>query len=290
MRTSEEVTVDAWGLTLAARWWPGEGMPVLALHGWLDNANSFAPLAEHLPNPVLAMDFAGHGLSAHRPQASVTHYIDHVRDVLAVADACGWERFILLGHSMGAGVACLFAGAFPERVGRLVLIEGLGPPSTPPEKSAATLRKAVDEMAGLAAKRKPVYEHVEQAVRARMTGFGGLDEQCARLLCERGLEAVKGGWTWRSDPRLRLASSLRLTEEQVEGFLRAVQAPALLVLGSEGLGGNGMFDHRRAWMPDLQVEQLPGRHHLHMEKPEAVAELINPFCRSRKAARCVEAP
>ena len=85
------------------------------------------------------------------------------------------------------------------------------------------------------------------------------------------------GWTWRSDARLRIASASRMTESQVEGFLRAIKAPTLLVVGEQGMGGNGMFDHRTHWIASLQVVRLPGRHHLHMESPQPVANSINTF-------------
>ena len=65
--------------------------------------------------------------------------------------------------------------------------------------------------------------------------------------------------------------------EQVEGFIRAIQAPVCLILGEQGMGGNGMFDHRLGWLQDATVVRLPGRHHLHMEQPKAVAEAINAF-------------
>jgi len=290
-RASKEMRFPAWGQTIAARLWPSEGaddgavadLPVIALHGWLDNANSFAPLAARLKNPILAIDAAGHGYSDHRPEQAATHYIDHVRDVIAVADAQGWDKFILLGHSMGAGVACLLAATFPERVQRLLLIEGLGPPSTAEDKVAESLRKAIDGMAALASKRKPVYPSPDAATEARMGGFGGLDKASAALLCERGLGEVSGGWTWRTDARLRLPSSLRLSEAQIEGFIRAIVAPTLLILGEQGMGGSGLFDHRVAWVNAVTVKRLSGRHHLHMENASAVAEVIASFLREEIA-------
>lgn len=277
MRNSEEKRFNAWGLSLAARYWPGEGTPIVAVHGWLDNANSFEPLAQHFSNPFLAIDVAGHGLSEHRPADVATHYIDHVRDVFAIVDAQGWDQFILLGHSMGAGLACMFAATFPERVQRLVLIEGLGPPSTNPEKAPETLRKAIGDMQQLREKKKPVYREKSAAITARMSGFGGLDEASSECLCERGLQVVDGGWTWRADSRLRLTSSMRLTEAQIGGFLRAIKAPALLVLGEQGMGGTGMFDDRVNWIETLRVERLEGRHHLHMENAESVFQAISAF-------------
>jgi pimeloyl-ACP methyl ester carboxylesterase len=88
---------------------------------------------------------------------------------------------------------------------------------------------------------------------------------------------VDGGWTWRTDARLRITSSLRLTDDQVKGFVGRITAPTLLVLGNEGLGGDGRFDHRIEWLRDVRVTRLPGRHHLHMDDPLPVADAIKAF-------------
>src|SRR5690606_2312769 len=103
---------------------PRDGRPVLALHGWLDNAATFVPLAPLLPElRIYALDLPGHGRSSHRPPGARYHYVDWVGDVIEAADALGLDRFALLGHSMGAGISILTAGTFPERVERLALIE-----------------------------------------------------------------------------------------------------------------------------------------------------------------------
>lgn len=277
MKRFEEQRFSAWGQTLAGWHQPGEGTPALALHGWLDNADSFRPLAQYSTRPLWSLDLAGHGHSDHRPTGTATHFIDHVRDVEAVGRELGANAFDLVGHSMGAGVAALFAGTFPERVRRLVLIEGLGPPTTAGSEAPATLRSAIAGMHELPAKRAPVYADFEDAVAARTGGFGGLSEFASRILCERGLVETRDGWRWRADPRLRLRSSLRLTEEQVEGFLRAIEAPVLLILGQDGMGGQGAFDHRVDWLHQVRVERLPGPHHLHMENAEQAAACIEAF-------------
>ena len=132
-------------------------------------------------------------------------------------------------------------------------------------------------MLALQGKKKPLYSEPEQAIQARMHGFGGLDHDSSALLCERGLQLVDDGWTWRADARLRLASSLRLSEAQIEGFLRALGMPTLLIVGEQGMGGNGLFDHRLDWPQQLALKRLPGRHHLHMENAEAVAAELKAF-------------
>lgn len=126
-----ESTIETRYLRFAAkRWGDPNGLPVLALHGWLDNAASFDQLAPCLPQlQLVAIDLAGHGHSEHRPSGVKYHYVDYIDDVMAVADALGWERFALLGHSLGAGIACVVAGSFPERITHLMLLEGIGPMS-----------------------------------------------------------------------------------------------------------------------------------------------------------------
>jgi len=93
---------------------------VIALHGWLDNAASFSHLAPLLPGlRIVALDQAGHGHSSHRAPGSGYQLWDYALDVLLVADQLGWQKFALLGHSMGAIVSLLLAGAVPERISRL---------------------------------------------------------------------------------------------------------------------------------------------------------------------------
>ncbi|MDQ2995239.1 MAG: alpha/beta fold hydrolase, partial [Pseudomonadota bacterium] len=83
------------GLSLTARaWGPEDGRPILALHGWLDNAASFDLLAPLLPNfRIIAIDFPGHGFSDPLPLGMIYHHGDRVIQMLQVADALGWDRF-----------------------------------------------------------------------------------------------------------------------------------------------------------------------------------------------------
>lgn len=276
MSRPEERQIEAWGLSLAGRYWPGQGLPILALHGWLDNANSFAPLAGHINNPLFALDFPGHGHSDHRPSGTVLHFVDYVRDVVAVLDALDWQQCLLLGHSMGAGVATLVAGTFPERLCGLALVEGLGPLSGNAGEAPGQLRKAIDATSRSAGNKRR-YATREEAVIARTGGFGGLSHEAAAILCERGLEQVPGGWQWRADSRLRLPSSLRMSEEQVKAFLHAIPVPVWLLCAQEGMGGAGAFDARIPEVAQLEVLRRPGTHHLHLEDPDGTANALHAF-------------
>lgn len=262
----------------AKRWGSRDGLPVLALHGWLDNASSFDRLAPCLPDlHLVALDLAGHGLSDHRPPGVKYHYVDYIDDVLAVADALDWERFALLGHSLGAGLASVLAGSFPERVTHLMLIEGIGPMSREAERSGEYLSKSVREMQQFGNKRLPVYPGIDAAVAAR-TRVGDMAPASVEILVRRNLAAVNGGVQWRSDPRLKLASPLYMSEKQVHGFLRGIRVPVLLIRGEDGLLRHlGRLEDRKACIAEIQEVLLAGGHHLHLDDPEPVARVISAY-------------
>jgi pimeloyl-ACP methyl ester carboxylesterase len=286
--TISERVLDANGLRLACRLW-GEpsGVPTLALHGWLDNAASFDALAVRLPELQLcALDLPGHGLSEHRPPGASYHFVDYVPDVLAAADALGWPRFALMGHSLGAGIATLLAAVAPERVLRVVLIEGLGPAASPPEDAPAVLRRALAESQRAGRPARTLYPTFEDAVQARMHGIGKLSAPAARVLCQRGLEHAADGYRWRNDRRLYAGSRLRMSEAQVLAFVREMSVPTLLIRAEPGLATDPRAQQARIdTHPDLRVERIPGSHHLHMEDQCArVAELIGAFIVNRSTA------
>ncbi len=264
---------------LAARAWGTEdGEPTLALHGWLDNAASFERLAPLLPElQLVALDLPGHGLSAHRPPEAVHHFLDWVPELAAAADALGWERFSLIGHSMGAGIASLMPAAFPGRVRRVVLLEGAGPLAAPAEAAPEQLRRALEDEARMAAAPARVFPDLESAIAARRRD-SDLDEEAARLLVERGTTAVDGGIRFRHDPRLKTRSRLRFTEEQVLAFLRQIPCPVLAVRARQGWPfPEDEVRARLAVIPDLQVAEVEGGHHVHMTDPERVAPLLRAF-------------
>ena len=268
----EEVRLALPHIELAAHLFgPEDGLPVIALHGWLDNANSFARLAPKLDGlRIVALDMAGHGHSAHRPVGAGYSLWDYVHDVLQVAEQLGWKRFALLGHSLGAIVSLVLAGALPERVTHLGLIDGVIPPTGTADNAAERLGMALQAQMNLQDKRKPVYSTLDRAVEARMKGVVAVSREAAELLAQRGLMPVPGGYTWRSDSRLTLASPMRLTEEQAMAFVRRVGCPTQLVVAEDGM----LAKHSEllSGLP-FQVTTLPGGHHLHLND-EAGATLV----------------
>ena len=277
-RPPEEVTLRLGHLVLRGlAWGRADGAPLLALHGWLDNAASFSRLAPLLAGRrLVALDLPGHGRSDWRPPGVAYHFVDFVPDVAAAADALGWERFDLLGHSMGAGVATLVAATCARRVRRLVLLEGLGPMSTPAEETPDRLRDAL-RREGASGRPRPRHADLAAAVEARRRG-SDLDRESAALLVARAARTEADGVRFHHDPRLRNPSRVRLTEAQVTAFLTAISCPVLAVLASHGWPfPEPYLSRRQASIRELRVVHVDGGHHVHLAHPERVAPQISRF-------------
>lgn len=277
----EEVRLSLPHLEVAAHLYgPDDGKPVIALHGWLDNAATFSRLAPRLQGlRIVALDLPGHGHSDHRPIGAGYNIWDYVHDVLQVAEQFGWQRFSLLGHSMGAIVSVLLAGALPERVERLALIDGVIPYTGEADSAPQKLGSALEALLAVNDKRKPVYESFDQAVQARMKGVGAVSREAAEMLAQRGLMPVPGGYTWRTDPRLMLPSAMRLTRAHALAFVNRVACPASLVLAEQGLMTQPELLELVEGFP-FDIRRLVGGHHLHLDDDigaEAVARVFNSF-------------
>lgn len=263
-----EIQLDVHGNTIAARQWGDpDGVPVLALHGWLDNCASFDRLAPLLSGiNLVAADMAGHGQSYHRHQDANYTVWSEVEDVLGMADALGWEAFSMLSHSRGAVISMITAATFPERVQRLALIDGLVPPPAEDSEAPETLRKAIEQRARYRNRKAKVFESLEIAVAARKNGLFKLTDDAAQRLVERGVRPVGGGFVWSNDPQLLTSSLAKLNAAQVHAFLDRATMPIRLALGRDGI--QGMIERIRPVAeghPNIEIREFPGSHHLHME-------------------------
>lgn len=275
---SLEVIADGLPVAALRSGKPG-GLKVLALHGWLDNAASFLPLAAQLPTLDLVMvDLPGHGFSDHLPPTTPYTTPYAIVQTLAIADALGWDRFVLLGHSMGAAIASLVAAVAPQRVQALVSIEALGGLSAPADETVQRLRAHVEALRKLDGKQLRVFPDLAAPVRARMM-VNQLSETSARLLVERGVKQVDGGWSWRSDPRLMLPTAVRMSEEQIRDVVAAIACPVQVIYATpaQAYFPEPERSQRAALLADGRLATLPGHHHVHMDQPEAVAAIIATF-------------
>lgn len=309
----KELRIPLRHLNLAAKaWGKPSDPPLLALHGWLDNAGTFDRLAPLLEGHYLiALDLAGHGRSDHRPPATWYPYADFLDEIAAVIDWFGWSNVDLLGHSLGATLTSTFAAICPQRVRRLLLIEGLGPLTQAAEKTLDQLRRAHSARHSFTGEGLRVFANIDEAIDARCRA-GHLSKEAARCIVERGVKPVDvrqesghsdaadtqgigdplarfeamsalSGLSWASDPQLTVASPSRLTETQLAAVLPAIEAPTLLVLAEPHAPylQPEMMQARIALVRDVEVLRLPGTHHLHLEDPHPVASAMQAFLQAK---------
>lgn len=252
--------------------------PILALHGWLDNAASFDCIAPLLNNyHVVALDLPGHGLSPHKHRGSRYHYVDFINDVHEVMNYYGWEKVILMGHSMGAGISTLYAGAFPERVKQLILIEGIGPLVSEPEKSPENLRKAIIQFHTLNQK-EPIAHLTRASAESVRKMAGDISMAAVKIIADRGIEKTENGYIWRSDIQLKSKSPIQYTENHVSQFLKQIVAETLVIQGQYSKLNHLVPVAKRCLkVANIQAVKIEGGHHVHMENPKTVVASINLF-------------
>lgn len=286
MRESEEIRLETRAGTMALLRWSSqqEDAPtVLCLHGWLDNAASFVPLAQHLRGlDLYALDFPGHGHSDHRAPGVRYAFTEYLFDLDAVLDAMGWETMNLLGHSMGGGVACIYAAAAPERVNRIVIADGLGPVSVDEEKTAHQLRKSLQ---WLRRPRRPLrrFESLDSVARARENGFLTISSEAAKMIAERAAKRVTDEdgehYVWRTDPALTWSTPVMLSEAQVLNCLSQVEAPLLSFHAQPWTSTQGLrwLGPRQAAIRHGTFRDIEGNHHFHMDEAGRIAPEIEAF-------------
>ncbi|MCT8335403.1 alpha/beta hydrolase [Leptospira sp. 85282-16] len=259
-------------------WGNPQGIPILAFHGWLDNANSFAPLANYFPNyRFISIDFPGHGKSSHKPENTLYYFAEYALEVVSIAQALGLEDFILMAHSMGAAVSTLVAGTNLLKIKKLILIESLGPLTNLSESAPDILTEAIKQILHPRGKKETFFPDMESAVGVRMRA-GDMKKESAEILMERGIEKTPKGLKPRRDLRLHYNSFFRYTEEQIVSFCSRIDCKTLLILGDKsGFPIAEKYKHRKDAVKHLTEVILPGGHHLHMDSPKEVANVIIDF-------------
>jgi pimeloyl-ACP methyl ester carboxylesterase len=225
------------------------------------------------------MSAPGHGLSDPRSADSGYNLWQDVDDLFEVAHALGWQQFNLLGHSRGAAVAMLFAGTFPDRVLRLILLEGGLPIVGEAAEAPANLERVLLRTRELRSRGGRIYGTREQAIADRVDGFSPVTAEAAEILARRSLLQVPGGWQWQADQRLKAGSELRLTQELVRAFVARVSAPVLCIMAEQSpFADLAFYTETLARFARIEVCRIAGRHHFHLEgAAEEIAASLRRF-------------
>ena len=256
---------------------------VFFLHGWMDASPTFQFVVDALRSDwrVIAPDWRGYGDSEwlSRPYWFPDYYAD-LHEILARYSPDRPAR--LVGHSMGANIAAIYAGACPKRVAQLVMLDFLG--LKPASNDAPTLiGKWLRHLARTPA--GSVYADSEAFAARFMEMNPRLDATRARFLARHLCRRRDDGLVEMAcDPWHRVPSPLPYHAEDNLACWRRIEAPVLLAIASHGyanlrFGGNpAEFRRRVDCFRDVRVAQIADAgHNVQHDQPERVAQAIEAF-------------
>ncbi|XP_069437799.1 serine hydrolase-like protein 2 isoform X1 [Ovis canadensis] len=291
-----------WGHIAARAWGSHQAAPVLCLHGWLDNANSFDRLIPLLPKDFyyVAMDFGGHGLSSHYSPGFPYYHQNFVSEVRRVAAALKWNRFSILGHSFGGTVGGMFSCIFPEMVDKLVLLDSspLALDTNEVDNLLTCKRRAIEHVLQVEASRKPAQAvSPEEMLQGFLKNNSHVGEACGKHLLQRGTtQGATGVWLNR-DRRITWPEHCFdfVSRELFVHYIKNLQAHVLLIKATEGYyalrrenDGNRepmMFvssSLKSVLKERFQYVEVPGNHYIHMNQPQQVAGVISSFLQNKE--------
>lgn len=282
---THEHTLRANGLAHHVVEWrpPTPRATVLLAHGFLDLAWSWRPLAERLTSRgfrCVAWDWRGHGETEHVGAGGYYHFPDYVLDLEELLPQIADEPVHLVGHSMGGTVATMFAGLRAEKLRSLTLVEGIGPPPYPIERTPEKFEAWLDGMAKLRAKDERPMPDLASALARMRTQSRKLDDELGFFLAEKSTRRTEDGYVWRFDRRHRTTSPMPFRTEMFAAFLERISVPTLYVAGEKGFRLPDE-DTRLALVraPVTQHVIADAGHMLHREEPDALANAWLTFVR-----------
>jgi len=218
------------GIQIQLAVWEGKGKQILCLHGLTANCRSWDCLASGLApsHRLLAMDLRGRGLSD-KPSSgySIEH---HCQDILSLMEDLGLERPVVMGHSLGAFISLVFAAQNPDRVDRLILVDGGGKLSEAQmAKVFAGIKPSLDRLGQVFSSFEAYVALLRQA--PFLKPWNSFMEDYFRY----EVEAVEGGVRSRVHPEHIAEEASRLREVDSAQFYRRVTAPTLILRATRGM-------------------------------------------------------
>jgi len=291
-RIARSITVPVRGLDYHVLAWgepqPGRA-PLVLMHGWMDVAASFQFVVDALAHErqVFAADWRGFGGSP-APQPSDGYFFaDYLGDLDALLDTLSPDAPVdLAGHSMGGNVVMLYAGVRPERVRRLINLEGFGLPRSKPEQAPKRYRQWLDELKTPQQLRD--YASCDEVAERLRKNNPRLSVAFARWLAPHWsrLDAASGRWVIQGDPAHKRSNANLYQVEEVLACWRQIEAPLLWIEGRDTdlvkwWGERytlAEFHERLAVVKQVERHALADcGHMLHHDQPQQVAALIEAF-------------
>ncbi|MFC7518565.1 alpha/beta fold hydrolase [Herbaspirillum sp. GCM10030257] len=289
MKPSRSEFIPVRGLQYHIRHWGNEGNPKLFMvHGWMDVSASFQFVVDCLKKDwhVIAPDWRGFGLTE-APDADCYWFPDYMGDLDAILDHYSPNEPVnLLGHSMGGNVVTLYAGVRPQRVRKLINLEGFGLRGAKAEQAPGRYAKWLDELREPPTMRTYATQ-ADVATRLQKTNPRLTDERASFLSGHWSAKNAQGEWEILGDPAHKLISPILYREDEALACWKAITAPVLWVEAEDTEAWRWMgpketarveIDRRIKFIPDVRTEMISkAGHMLHHDQPEILAGMIEGF-------------
>ncbi len=237
-------------------WGNEEAPPLLLVHGGRDHCRNWDWVAQELKADyhIIAPDLRGHGDSQWLLGGGYAT-IDYVYDIAQLVRQTGIRDIALIGHSMGGAVALAYAGLYPQKVRKLLAIEGMG---AAPSMDDATpgherLLAWVENLRALSGRIPKRYATLEDAFQRMQQANPHLSEEQARHLTIHGSNQNEDGtYSWKFDNYMRAWSPVGLSARQTFGLYRRIVCPTLLLQGGESWASDPKEDGRLDYFHDAR--------------------------------------
>ncbi|HMT45662.1 MAG: hypothetical protein RL702_1946 [Pseudomonadota bacterium] len=249
-------------------WGNPEAPPLILQHGGRDHCRSWDWVAEELAKDwhVIAPDLRGHGDSAWAPDGNY-EMPAFVYDFAQLVHTLGHDQVTIIAHSLGGNVATRFTGLYPEKVRKLVNIEGLGPsPAVRAEREAAgyanRFRQWISDRRAAAGRTPRRYATLEAAY-ARMKEENSFltDEQARHLTIHGASRNEDGTWSWKFDPYLNVWAFEDVPADRTQELWQAITCPMLLLYGLDSWASSPARDGRLEHFQDARVVEFENAGH-----------------------------
>lgn len=263
--------------------WGDESKPPLILiHGNRDHARSWDRTARALTGRycVYVPDLRGHGDSQWAIGGNYS-VIDYALDTHALGEHIGREPYTIVAHSLGGGVALQYAGAFPEKVSRLVTIEGLGGlgwASGQRRPAHVRMRDWVESMRKLEQRRLHSYPAIDDATRRMIEANSHLTPELAHELTLHGVrKGEDGSFTWKFDNYTHAGSPYEFNMEDARDLWNQIRCPLLIIWGDESWGRRNVTRDLSAFHEYREVSIANAGHWVHHDQFDRFMEVVTEF-------------
>jgi pimeloyl-ACP methyl ester carboxylesterase len=285
MRHSESLYFDLRRLRYHVRHWPGDqDRRVVLLHGWMDVSASFQFLVDAMSPQwdVYAPDWRGYG-QTDWGQSDCYWFPDYLGDLDALLERIQPEMPVrLVGHSLGGNVAALYAGVRPERVAKLVNLEGFGMSATRPDQAPSRYARWLQELRN--PPRLRGYPDFASLADRLQKNNARLTRERAEFLARHWGQEIAGTVRLRGDPAHKIVNPILYRYEESHAIWQQISAPVLWIDASESealkrIGiGSEQYAQRRAAIANLRHVTVSGAGHMvHHDQPEVLAARIEEF-------------